>query len=113
MPSGDDLAEVPADLDQTFSGVRGAGQIDASGRRVGHQRALRVAARDEGLLQPFPNQDIDQIFANFSDAPDIKRRDEAAASRAQSDQAKLNLRYCKVYAESTALTSKSVNPATT
>ena len=61
----------------------------------------------------YPNQDIDQIFAKLGkDAPDIKRAETKLHQAERNlDQAKLNLRYCNVYAEiDGAVTRKSVNP---
>ncbi len=117
MPaSGDDLAEVPADLDQTFSGVR-----EVQGKLMQAAAALGMSGSFNKLPQEmvtdfyrrYPNQDIDQIFAKLiEDAPDIKRAETKLKQAERNlDQAKLNLRYCKIYAEiDGAITSKNVNP---
>lgn len=114
-PSGDDLAQVPADLDQTFSGVR-----EVQGKLMQAAAALGISGpfnklpheMEKDFFSRFPNQDIDQIFAKLlKDAPDIKRAETKLLQAERNlDQAKLNLRYCKVYAEiDGAITSKSVN----
>jgi len=117
MPeSGDDLAQVPADLDQTFSGVR-----EVQGKLMQAAAALGVSGSFNKLPQEmvadffrrYPNQDIDQIFAKLiEDAPDIKRATTKLKQAERNlDQANLNLRYCKIYAEiDGAITSKNVNP---
>ena len=68
---------------------------------------------EKDFFSRYPNQDIDQIFAKLlKDAPDIKRAETKLLQAERNlDQAKLNLRYCKVYAEiDGAITRKSVNP---
>jgi len=114
-PSGDDLAQVPADLDQTFSGVR-----EVQGKLMQAAAALGISGpfnklpheMEKDFFSRYPNQDIDQIFAKLlKDAPDIKRAETKLLQAERNlDQANLNLRYCKVYAEiDGAITSKSVN----
>ena len=114
--SGDDLAQVPADLDQTFSGVR-----EAQSKLMQAAAALGVSASFKKLPQEmvtdfyrlYPNQDIDQICAKLiEDAPDIKRAETKLKQAERNlDQAKLNLRYCNIYAEiDGAITSTNVNP---
>ncbi len=115
-PSGNDLTQVPADLDETFSAVR-----DAQGRLIEAASALGVSGSFEKLPREmmadfysrYPKQSIDQIFAQlFKDAPAVKQA-QAKLLQAEHnlDDAKLNLRYCKVYAEiDGAVTRKSVNP---
>lgn len=115
-PSETDLAEVPADLDQTFSGVR-----EAQGKLMQAAAALGVSGPFTKLpnemlkdfFSRYPNQDIDQIYAQLiKDAPDIKRAETKLSQADRNlDQAKLNLSYCKVYAEiDGAVTRRSVNP---
>jgi membrane fusion protein (multidrug efflux system) len=114
--TGDDLTQVPDDLDQTFSSVRQA------------QYALFQTAAQVGVVQPInrtpkemiaefykrdPQGDIDKIYAQLlKDAPLVKQA-EAKLAQAQRnlDQAKLNLRYCDVIAEiDGVVTRRSVNP---
>ena len=115
-PKGEDLGQVPADLDQTFSGVR-----EVQGKLMQAAAALGVSGPFDKLpdemvkdfYSRYPNQDIDQIFAKLGkDAPDIKRAETKLHQAERNlDQAKLNLRYCNVYAEiDGAVTRKSVNP---
>jgi membrane fusion protein (multidrug efflux system) len=114
--TGDNLAEVPADLNQTFSSVR---QVEAS---------LLQAAAEVGVIESFnksPAQlaidfykrdsqgDLDRIFAGIlPNAPAVK---QAGAKLLQAqrnlDQALLNLRYCDVVAEiDGVVTRRNVNP---
>ena len=115
-PPGSDLAEVPDNLKETISAVREV------------QSKLMQAAAALGVSGPFtklpnemltdffsryPNQDIDQIFTELQkNAPDIKKAETKLLQAERNlDQAKLNLRYCKVYAEiDGAVARKSVNP---
>jgi membrane fusion protein (multidrug efflux system) len=116
-PEGsDDLAQVPADLDQTFSAVKQA------------QASLLQAAAQIGLVDSFnkspkqmvadfykrdPQGDIDRIYDKLvKDAPVIKQA-EAKLVQAQRnlDQALLNLRYCDILAEiDGVITRRNVNP---
>ena len=114
--SGSDLTQVPADLDQTFSSVREA------------QAKLMQAAATLGVIESFnklprqlvadfykrdPHGDIDKIYEQLlKDAPAVKQA-EAKLLQAEHnlDEAKLNLRYCKVIAEiDGVVTRRNVNP---
>jgi membrane fusion protein (multidrug efflux system) len=114
--TGDDLTQVPPDLDQTFSSVRQA------------QYALLQAAAQLGVEQAFdrspkqmieefykrdPQGNIDRIYAQLlKNAPQVKQA-EAKVLEAQRnlDQANLNLRYCNVVAEiDGVITRRDVNP---
>lgn len=114
--SGNDLTQVPPDLNQTYSAVREA------------QAKLMQAAAALGVSESFnktPNQlvadfykrdpqgDIDKIYAALlRDAPAVKQA-EAKLLQAEHNlaQAKLNLRYCKVLAEiDGVVTRRNVNP---
>jgi membrane fusion protein, multidrug efflux system len=114
--TGDDLAQVPADLNQTFSTVRQA------------QASLLQAAAEVGVTESFnkspaqlaadfykrdPQGNIDRIFAGIlPNAPAVKQA-EAKLLQAQRnlDQALLNLRYCDVVAEiDGVVTRRDVNP---
>jgi membrane fusion protein, multidrug efflux system len=117
MPaSGDDLAQVPSDLDQTFSGVREVqGKLMQAAASLGVSGSFDKLPNDmeKDFFSRYPNQNIDQIFAKLiEDAPDIKRATTKLQQAERNlDQAKLNLRYCKIYAEiDGAITSKNVNP---
>ena len=115
-PTGDDLAQVPADLNQNFSSVR---QMEAS---------LLQAAAQVGVVESFnkspqqlvrdfykrdPTGDIDRIFAGIlTDAPAVKQAGaKLFQAQRQLDQALLNLRYCDVVAEIDGIvTRRNVNP---
>jgi membrane fusion protein, multidrug efflux system len=114
--SENELAEVPADLDQTFSAVREVqGKLMEAAATLGVSGSFNKLPHDmeKDFFSRYPNQDIDQIFAKLlQDAPDIKRaQTKLLQAERNLDQAKLNLRYCKVYAEiDGAITGKNVNP---
>ena len=88
-PSGDDLTQVPADLDQTFSGVR-----EVQGKLMQAASALGISGSfdklphemENGLLQSLSEADIDQIFAKLSQgcAGHQAGRTKLLASRTQS-----------------------------
>ncbi len=114
--TGDDLAQVPADLDQTFSSVRQA------------EAGLLQAASQLGVVDSFdkpprqlvadfykrdPEGNIDKIYEQLlKDAPSVKQA-QAKVTAAQSnlDQALLNLKYTDIYSEIDGLvTHREVNP---
>jgi len=114
--TGDDLAQVPPDLNQTFSSVRQA------------QASLIQSASQLGVVETFdqtpaqmvaefykrdPQGDIDRIYQQLlKDAPAVKQA-QAKVAQAQSnlDQANLNLRYCDVVSEiDGVVTRRDVNP---
>src|ERR1700719_1750966 len=116
-PAGSSLADVPANLDQTFSSVRQAladllqnaaklGVMPSSYNLTPNQVIEEFYKRD-------PGGDIDRIYARVvQNAPDLKR---AQASLLQTqrdlDQAKLDLRYCTILAEiDGVVTRRNVNP---
>jgi membrane fusion protein (multidrug efflux system) len=112
----DDLAQVPPDVNQTFSAVRQA------------QATLIQAASQLGVVDSFnkspkqliadfykrdPQGDIDKIYEQIlHDAPSVKQA-QAKLAQAQRDleQAQLHLRYCDVVAEiDGVVTRREVNP---
>ena len=115
QPESGNLAEVPANLDQTFSSVleAQAALIQAAARLgVAHsyaqlpkQMVEQFEKRDQG--------DIDRALAALTaDAPAVKQA-QAKLESANRDliQAELDLRYCDVVAEiDGAVTRRSVNP---
>ena len=114
--TGDDLAQVPPDLDQTFSGVRqaqasllqAAAQLGVTGsfNQTPRQMIAEFYKRD-------PNGDIDRIYAQLlKDAPAVKQAESKLAQAQRNlDQAELNLRYCDVVAEiDGVITRRQVNP---
>ncbi len=116
-PQGtDDLAKVPADLDQTFSTVLQAqSSLLQAAAQLGVTESFKKSPRQ--LVTDFykrdPQGDIDRIYEKLlRDAPLIKQA-ETKLEQAQRnlDQAKLNLRYCDVFAEiDGVITRRNVNP---
>ena len=114
--NAEDLAQVPPDLDQTFSSVRQA------------QASLLQAAAQLGVADSFdkspkqmvadfykrdPTGDINRIYAQLlKDAPAVKQAEAKLAEAERNlDQAKLNLRYTNVVAEiDGVVTRRNVNP---
>jgi membrane fusion protein, multidrug efflux system len=115
QPESGDLAEVPPDLDQTFSSVLEA------------QAALIQTAAQLGVIHSYeqsPKQmvaqfekqdqgDIDRALASLTaDTPTVKQA-QAKLESANRDliQAELDLRYCDVVAEiDGVVTRRNVNP---
>jgi membrane fusion protein, multidrug efflux system len=110
---GDDLDQVPADLDETFSSVLEAqAQLIQSAAQLGI-----VHSFDQGpkaMLDQFQKLgDIDRTFARFAaNAPAVKQAEaKIEAARRSLAQAELNLRYCDIIAEiDGVVTSRNVNP---
>ena len=114
--NSDDLTEVPADLDQTFSSVRQA------------QMSLVRAASELGVVDSFdksprqmvedfykrdPTGNIDRIYDQLlRDAPIVKQAQAKLAEvRRNLEQAQLNLRYTDVVSEiDGVVTRRAVNP---
>ncbi len=114
---GEDLAQVPADLDQTFSAVRQA-QADLinSTAQFGYRGSsfnLTPTKMIAEFMKQSPEGNIDPILARWAnEAPAVKQA-EAKLLQAQRDldQAELNLRYCDVVAEiDGVITRRDVNP---
>jgi membrane fusion protein, multidrug efflux system len=115
-PTGDDLAQIPPDLDQTFSTVR-----EAQAKLIQKMAELGVTISfnksPKEMIADFYKRDaqgdIDRILAEIlKDAPAIAQAG-AKVSEAQRnlDQAKLNLRYTDVFAEiDGVITRREVNP---
>jgi membrane fusion protein (multidrug efflux system) len=114
--TGDDLTQVPPDLDQTFSAVRQAqASLIQAAAQLGVTGSFNQAPRD--MIADFykrdPNGDIDRIYAQLlKDAPAVKQAEsKLAQARRNLDQAELNLRYCDVAAEiDGVVTRREVNP---
>lgn len=114
---GDDLSQVPADLDQNYSTVRQAlAELLQSAAVLGIYPSSYTLSPKQ-ILEEFykrdPTGNIDRIFAHvLNDVPTIKlaqsKRDEA---KAEWDQAELNLQYCDIVAEiDGVITRRNVNP---
>ena len=116
-PKGQDLTDVPPDLDQNFSGVRQAlGTLLQSAAQLGYFPTSWNATPKQAIEDFYkqdPEGNLDRIYAKIiPKAPAIKQA-EAKLLQAHSDldQAELNLRYCDVVSEiDGVVTSRNVNP---
>jgi membrane fusion protein (multidrug efflux system) len=114
--TGDDLAQVPPDLDQTFSGVRQAqASLLQAAAQLGVTGSFNQTPRE--MIAEFykrdPQGNIDRIYAQLlKDAPAVKQAESKLAEAERNlDQAELNLRYCDVRAEiDGVVTRRNVNP---
>lgn len=114
--SGDDLTQVPPDLDQTFSTVRQAqATLMQNAAQLGVVISYNVSPKQ--MIADFykrdPQGDIDRIYAKIlEDAPSIRQAQaKLAEAKRNLDQAELNLRYCDVVSEiDGVVTRRSVNP---
>jgi len=108
-----DLAQVPPDLDQTFSSVLQAqADLIQSAAQLGVVHSFEEKPKE--MVEGFVNQgDVNTTFARLAtDAPDVKQA-EAKLEAAKRDlaQAELDLRYCDVVAEiDGVVTRRNVNP---
>lgn len=113
---GDDLAQVPADLDQTFSSVRQAqSAVIQAAARLGitdtYDKTPRQMIAD--FYKRDPDGNIDRIYAELvRNAPGVKQAEsKLAQAQRQLDQANLNLKYTDVVAEiDGVVTRRNVNP---
>jgi membrane fusion protein (multidrug efflux system) len=110
---GGDLAQVPPDLDETFSSV-----LQAQAGLIQSAAQLGVAhSFDQGpkamLDQFYKLGDIDTTFAQYAaHAPAVKQAEaKLEAARRDLAQAELNLRYTDIIAEiDGVVTRRNVNP---
>jgi membrane fusion protein, multidrug efflux system len=117
VPEGKSLADVPADLDQTFSSVRQA-QADLlqTAAQLGIVPSSYTLSPKEMLDEFYrrdPKGDLDRIFAEvIKNAPSLKQaQTNLLQAQRDLDQANLNLRYCTVVAEIDGVISRrNVNP---
>ena len=111
--SGEDLGQVPPDLDQTFSSVLEAqADLIQSAAQLGVIHSFDQSPKQ--MLDEFEKQgDIDRYFAQLTtEAPAVKQA-EAKLEAANRDlaQAELDLRYCDIVAEiDGVVTRRNVNP---
>jgi membrane fusion protein (multidrug efflux system) len=116
-PEQGDLSDVPADLNQNYSGVRQAlAELVQTVAQVGIPLAS-VTRTPKQVLDEFTSRDkegnIDRIMERIvPEAPAVR---QAAAKQVQAErdlaEAELNLRYCAVRAEiDGVITRRSVNP---
>src|SRR5271154_4774099 len=112
-PDGQDLSQVPPDLNQTFSSV-----LQAQAALIESAAQLGVIhSFDEGpthMVEAFEKEgDVNTTFARLAaDAPDIKQAEaKLEVAKRDLDQAELDLRYCDVIAEiDGVITRRNVNP---
>jgi membrane fusion protein (multidrug efflux system) len=118
-PQIGELTDVPADISQTYSGVRQAlADVNQSMARLGYP-LISVTRTPQQALDEFARRDhqgnIDRILERLVlEAPEV-RQAEAKRLEAQRDlsQAELNLRYCEIKSEiDGVVASRSVNPGT-
>jgi membrane fusion protein (multidrug efflux system) len=116
-PAGNDLSEVPPDLDQTFSSViQALGQLTQSAAQFGYTPASWSAGPKETLdafYKQDPEGNLDRILARIiPNAPAIKQAEaKLVQSRRDLDDALLNLRYCDIVSEiDGVVTRRNVNP---
>jgi membrane fusion protein (multidrug efflux system) len=117
VPEGKSLADVPADLDQTFSSVR---QAQADLLQTAAQLGVvpsSYSVSPQQMLDEFyrrdPAGDLDRIYAEvIKNAPSLKQaQTNLLQAQRDLDQANLNLRYCTVVAEIDGVISRrNVNP---
>jgi membrane fusion protein (multidrug efflux system) len=114
--TGDDLTQVPPDLDQTFSSVRQAlASLIQAAAQLGVNNSFKKTPRQAvaDFYKRDPEGDIDRIYAQLlKDAPGVKQAEaKLAQAKRNLDQAELNLRYCDVVAEiDGVVTRRDVNP---
>src|SRR5580700_8425240 len=111
--SGEDLGQVPPDLDETFSSVLEAqADLIQSAAQLGVVHSFDQSPKQ--MLDEFAKRgDIDRYFAQVTtEAPAVKQA-EAKLEAANRDlaQAELDLRYCDIVAEiDGVITRRNVNP---
>jgi membrane fusion protein (multidrug efflux system) len=116
-PEGKKLADVPDDLDQTFSSVRQA-QADLlqTAAQLGIVPSSYILSPKQMLDEFYrrdPAGDLDRIYAEvIKNAPSLKQaQTNLMQAQRDLDQANLNLRYCTVVAEiDGVITRRNVNP---
>ena len=113
---GDDLAQVPADLDQSFSSVREAqARLLQTVAELGLTGSFKQSPRE--MIADFYKRDaggdIDRILAEIiKNAPAVAQaQSKLQQAQRNLDQAALNLRYTDVVAEiDGVVTRREVNP---
>jgi membrane fusion protein (multidrug efflux system) len=114
--TGDDLTQVPSDLDQTFSTVRQAqASLIQAAAQIGYTDSFNKSPKQmvTDFYKRDPTGDVDRIYAKLLiGAPGVKQAEaKLAAAQRNLDQANLNLRYCDVLSEiDGVVTRRDVNP---
>ena len=111
--TGEDLGQVPADLDETFPTVLQAqSDLMQSAAQLGVVHSFKQSPKE--MIAEFENQgDIDRSFDQLATAAPAVKQAEAKLESANRDlaQAQLDLRYCDIVAEIDGLvTRRNVNP---
>jgi membrane fusion protein, multidrug efflux system len=116
-PEGKTLADVPPDLDQSFSSVREAqSELLQSAAQLGIVPSSYTLTPKQMLDEFYrrdPAGDLDRIYAEvIKNAPTLKQaQTNVMQAQRDLDQANLNLRYCTVVAEIDGVISRrNVNP---
>ena len=116
-PETGELTDVPADINQTFSGVRQAlADVNQSMAQLGFP-LVSVSLTPQQALDEFARRDkegnIDRILERMVPEAPAVRQAEAKRLQAVRDlaEAELDLRYCDIVSEiDGVVTSRSVNP---
>lgn len=116
-PKGQELSDVPANLEQNFSSVRQAlGTVLQSAAQLGYYPTTWNATPKQAIADFYkldPEGNLDRIYQQIIDNAPALKEAEAKLLQAQRDldQAKLNLRYCDVVSEiDGVVTRRNVNP---
>ncbi len=112
-PDGDNLGQVPPNLDQTFSAVLQAqAGVIQSAAQLGVVHSFEETPKQ--MIEGFEKEgDINSVFARLEgNAPDVREAEaQLEVARRDLDQAELDLRYCDVVAEiDGVITRRNVNP---
>ena len=110
---GGDLAEVPPDLDQTFSSVLQAqSDLIQSAAELGVVHSYGLTPKQ--MLEEFESQgNVDRTFARLAAVAPAVKQAEAKLEAVSRDLAlaELDLRYCDIVAEiDGVVTRRNVNP---
>ena len=110
---GKNFAEVPPDLDETFSSILQAqADLIQSAAQLGVVHSYNQTPK--AMLAQFESQgDLDRVFAELAARAPAVKQAEAKLEAAQRDlaQAQLDLRYCDIAAEiDGVVTRRNINP---
>jgi membrane fusion protein (multidrug efflux system) len=115
--AGNDLAQMPPDLDQTFASVREAlAEMLQSVAQIGYFPSSWDTTPKKAIEEFYkqdPQGNLDRIYARIiPQAPVVKQAEaKLAQARRDLDQALLNLRYCDVVSDiDGVVTRRNVNP---